>query len=335
MGTPHDSLFYLALNHPEHAGPWLRRVLPAPFVARARWHTLRPAPEKIAGRTIRLRHTDLVFLVDLEPWGRTALIVIEHKSYRDSGLREQLLGYIVHLAQFTNRRKSRLASLVLPCVFRHGRRPWQLRRRIHPHVKELGFAAATAVLPSQPHFEPFYEDLAILDENAIRGAELTPLVTIASLCLQFLPAYDKEQALAAIDRWGDLLRAVDADDGPPAGPYALDQVSWYFLQVTKIPADQLHEAFEKNLGRKEMTIMSTAETIRRESEARGLAMGEARGRALSHIAILTRHLQKRFGPLPDHVAKRLETAALVDLDRWIDRVLDAQDLDGVFAADTD
>ncbi len=330
MATPHDSLFYLALNNPQHAGPWLRRVLPPSFVARARWHTLRPAPEKIARRTIRLRHTDLVFLVDLEPWGRTALIVIEHKSYRDSGLREQLLGYIVHLAQFTNRRKSHLASLVLPCVFRHGRRPWLIHRRIHPHLKELGVAAATAVLPSQPHFEPFYEDFATLDETAIRSADLTPLVKLACLCLQFLPAFDNEQAIAAIDRWGDLLRAVDADDGPPAGPYALDQVSWYFLQVTKIPTDQLHEAFEKNLRRKEMTIMSTAETIRRESEARGLARGQAIGLTLGHVGILTRLLQKRFGPLPDHVTKRIATADIVDLERWVDRVHDVGDLEAVF-----
>ncbi len=106
---------------------------------------------------------------------------------------------------------------------------------------------------------------------------------------------------------------------------------------------------KENHGRRERTIIGTAEIIRREAEAKGFAIGfvkgfaigfarglaraEARGLTLGHVSILTRLLQKRFGPLPDQATQRIETASLADLDRWVDRTLDAPNLDAVFAAD--
>jgi hypothetical protein len=46
-----------------------------------------------------------------------------------------------------------------------------------------------------------------------------------------------------------------------------------------------------------------------------------------------RLLTQRFGPLPDGVEQRLHAATVQDLERWADRVLDAQSLDEVFRAD--
>ena len=63
-----------------------------------------------------------------------------------------------------------------------------------------------------------------------------------------------------------------------------------------------------------------------EGEARGLAEGEARGEAKS----LMRLLVKRFGPLPEPVVEQIAAGSIEELDRWVDRVLDATDLDAVF-----
>jgi hypothetical protein len=46
---------------------------------------------------------------------------------------------------------------------------------------------------------------------------------------------------------------------------------------------------------------------------------------------LTRLLTRRFGPLPEWVAPRVQQASATQLDTWLDRVLDAPTLEAIFA----
>jgi hypothetical protein len=48
------------------------------------------------------------------------------------------------------------------------------------------------------------------------------------------------------------------------------------------------------------------------------------------MMMLRRLLTQRFGPLPNEVEQRLYAATVQDLERWAERVLDAQRLDEVF-----
>src|SRR5262245_50055701 len=47
------------------------------------------------------------------------------------------------------------------------------------------------------------------------------------------------------------VRAVDRDEGPPAGREAVDKIGWYCLYVAQIPAEDLHVTFERILKRPE------------------------------------------------------------------------------------
>ncbi|MCC7064054.1 MAG: DUF4351 domain-containing protein [Planctomycetes bacterium] len=75
--------------------------------------------------------------------------------------------------------------------------------------------------------------------------------------------------------------------------------------------------------------MSTAERLRLEGEVRG----EARGRLAHSRDTLCRLLTKRFGPPSPELAQRIATADLEALDRWTERILDADSLLAVFADD--
>jgi hypothetical protein len=46
---------------------------------------------------------------------------------------------------------------------------------------------------------------------------------------------------------------------------------------------------------------------------------------------LLRQLQKRFGPVPEAVVRRVRRSSIKKLDTWLDRVLDAESLAEVFA----
>jgi hypothetical protein len=45
--------------------------------------------------------------------------------------------------------------------------------------------------------------------------------------------------------------------------------------------------------------------------------------------LLVRLLSRRFGPLPDHTARRIEAASRGELELWAERVLTASSLDEV------
>ncbi len=64
--------------------------------------------------------------------------------------------------------------------------------------------------------------------------------------------------------------------------------------------------------------------VRREGRAEGRVQGKA--------ALLSRQLTLKFGQLPAHVAQRLADATETELDRWSERVLSADALEGVFGA---
>lgn len=49
------------------------------------------------------------------------------------------------------------------------------------------------------------------------------------------------------------------------------------------------------------------------------------------LAVLSRQLERRFGPLDSSVTERLRKANAPELERWTDRILDARSLDDVFA----
>jgi predicted transposase YdaD len=69
---------------------------------------------------------------------------------------------------------------------------------------------------------------------------------------------------------------------------------------------------------------------RQEGRQEGHQEGRQEGRQEGEMVMLRRLLTQRFGPLSDRVEQRLNAATVQDLERWADRVLDAQHLDEVF-----
>jgi len=71
-------------------------------------------------------------------------------------------------------------------------------------------------------------------------------------------------------------------------------------------------------------------SIERMGIEKGREEGRQEGRQEGEMVILRRLLTRRFGLLSDEVEQRLHAATVQDLERWADRVLDAQRLDEVF-----
>jgi hypothetical protein len=55
-----------------------------------------------------------------------------------------------------------------------------------------------------------------------------------------------------------------------------------------------------------------------------------KGKAEGEATILVRLIEKRFGDVPPHLRQRIFAADVATVEAWVDRVLDANDLQSVF-----
>ena len=63
----------------------------------------------------------------------------------------------------------------------------------------------------------------------------------------------------------------------------------------------------------------------------GAGRGEARGEMKGEAKVLTRLLERWFGPLAESIRTRIAAADIEALDSWIDRLDSSASLDTVFA----
>ena len=134
----------------------------------------------------------------------------------------------------------------------------------------------------------------------------------------------------------DKLEAA-LDDAKDGGSALMDTIAETLRKQGKAEGKAEGLAAGEALGREKGKVEGLAEGEARglaEGEARGLAEGEARGlaegEARGEAKSLMRLLVKRFGPLPEPVVAQIAAGSIEELDRWVDRVLDATDLDAVF-----
>ncbi len=67
--------------------------------------------------------------------------------------------------------------------------------------------------------------------------------------------------------------------------------------------------------------------------AEGELKGEQEGRQEGEMLALQRLLSKRFGTLPADITYLISNASVESIERWLDRIIDAQQLSDIFKED--
>lgn len=327
MQTPHDTLFAFTFAHPRHAAGWLRSVLPRAVAAAIDWPSLTPLRERFPAGRLRSLIADSGFVAAFLPRSLRdvlAVLLTEHRSFADPTERAQMLRYSVNLRRALQQRPGR-EPLLLAVVMRHVASPTCEVAPAPPPDDPL----LTALLAAQPRQQVFVDDLDAIDEATLLAREQTPLATLTQLCLKELRHTAPDDVPRCFERWQHLLRAVDRCDGPPDAPPlgadAVDIIGWYALAVTEVDSLVLTETFSRILHRNDITIMSTLE----RTFQRGLAVGKAEGK----VVALLRLVHRRFGAVAPEVTAQLHAGSNDQLDRWLDRVLDAPTVAELLAAD--
>jgi len=340
VATSHDHLFQLVFADPQHAVPLLRSALPAAIVAAIDWSTLTRKSATQRGRRGRKTICDILFSASSVSGHEILLYVdLEHKarSSRFDALQitEQVIGILR-----THRREhpqDRFLPLVIPIIIHADHRPWQspldLRELFDLHH----------IPPALHHLLPscryLLDDLHQQDPQQLRQRALTVFGLCTLSTLQYLPpAARSEQAFAAwLDAWGDVQRDAALLAEGVAGRDLYDAVVDYVLSTSGLPVQVVQRLLTRQLSNPVMKkkFLSTAQQIRNEGRAAGVAEGKAagvvEGKAEGKASTLLRQITRRFGEPTAAVTERIRTASLDELDRLADRILDAATLDELLA----
>jgi len=216
---------------------------------------------------------------------------------------------------------------VIPLVVHHNRRPWAGSTQVLD-LLDLDPDVTDAVREHLPRFEFILDDLARLDERALRARPLTAPVRVTLLLLKI--AAGNPGLADDLQRWTDDLRAV-LDQ--PGGVEQFVALLRYIELVGETPAEELHQLVTTLGPEAEEAYVTTAEMLRAEGEARGRAEGMARGRAegeaRGRAGALVQLLILKFGPLPQAVLDTVHAASTDQLETWTARVLTADTLEAI------
>jgi len=331
--TPHDAFFRAVVADPDRARDLLRAQLPDDITGQL----ADTRPEIVEGtfvdETLRGSQSDLLMQVETKT-GHPAFVyvLVEHKSTPDPGVVLQVASYMIRIWQrHAQGQAARLQALppIIPLVGYSGSAPWTVPTRLSKMIKTndpedpedstLKFMNMKVILRQWAQMPP---------EALSRNAEVQAvLLTLTRRAFKFLP----------------LVVAGFADN-----PLLQRQMIEYIMRTyPDVGLDDLIDRLSV-AGADEMEglVGTIAETLEArgeargitkgmaEGEARGIAKGEARGIAMGKAEgrkqDLTRLLERRFGPLPRDVRDRITGAGHDQLDRWLDRVLDARSLGAVF-----
>jgi hypothetical protein len=317
--TPHDGLFRYIFSQPENAAPLIRSLVPA-AAGKVDWTSLQLEPGSYVDERLRARHSDLLFQARVD--GRTTFlyVLMEHQSTVDALMPWRVLQYIVRVCERwldENHVVERLPA-VIPIVVYHGQRRWKAARDLHALI-DLDAAMKGLLGPHIPQLEIVLDDLSGQDETALRRKKLT---NAGFLALWALQVGDRSRSLEReIVGVIDVVAELAASEH---GQRAWAAVLQYSLETAEVDAERLRAVLENNIGKpKTETLMTGAERLRAEGEARGEARGQLLGQRQGKADLLLKLLRTKFGEVSASVQGRVETATADELDAMSGRLFRA------------
>ena len=176
----HDSFFKATLGRTGPLSGLLRGFLPSDIVRSLDFDSLSPVPTESVDESLDRSFMDLAFSAHLSGTEIRIYLLVEHKSSPDPETYLQLLRYM--LALWTrDRKENRPLTPVLPFVFHHGERSWNLPRRFADFMK-----VPEVLRPVALDFEPEVLDVGPVPDEEIRRAIRQPEALVPVLALKHI-----------------------------------------------------------------------------------------------------------------------------------------------------
>jgi hypothetical protein len=320
--SPHDALFRFVFGDCEHARGLLASAMPAAIAANIDWSTLERQPEPHVDERVRERICDLLFRCTLHS-GRPLLLylVLEHKSEGRRFDVLQMLDQVVAVLKEHRRRHPDDAFLpaVMPILTHVGDRVWTAPVAL-ADLFDLDTLPAD-IARHLPALTIRLDDVQRAEEQDLRGRALSLAGLWCLASLRYLPGVRDDPAGFArwLATWADVIEQVVS---APTGQEAVRAISSYAVRTSRLPRVQVEAILQNQLTEPAMKEYQSTydEMIDQVRKQRG-------------AEVLIRLLHRRFGALADACRDRVFAGSDEEVDRWVDRVLDAATIDDVFGED--
>jgi hypothetical protein len=195
-------------------------------------------------------------------------------------------------------------------------------RRMHDLVE--GLEQMPELSRYVPDFELCIDDLALAGDAELMQRPLPPLPKVALWLLR--DGRDIEALMDHLAAWGAALDELATPD--PASEDAMTVVRYLLRVAGHIPAELVQHRIREVAPSLEKPTASAAEQLIQE----GIVKGREEGREEALRVTLERLLQLRFDALDPPARTRIQAAPRAELDRLIERVVTAVNLEDVFAS---
>jgi predicted transposase YdaD len=314
METSPDIRYKRIFSHPRTIRDLLIGFAPGPWVQDADFTTLERVNGSYVSDTDKQRHDDMVWRVKVSGHWFWIYVVIEFQSRPDRWMALRMMAYVGLLGQHLVREQKDLPEdrlpPILPIVLYTGEPAWHAPL----DVADCFIPPPESLRPYLPHFQ-----YHLIDEQRLNLHPLAEMRNVTAAVFALETSRSDDDILALLRAMGALLAAPDMQ------PLRQDLEQWAKTSLHgHAPAstiDQIHGILEG-----EGMLADSFKVVFKQVEQRGRLEGLHAGRMEGEASVLIRQLTRRFGPLPDWAEARLREADAMQLDAWVDAVLDAESL---------
>jgi len=307
----------------------IKGFIDSPWLHTLDYSTLEKIPGNYISKRLKKRHSDVVWRVSTGGEYLYIYILIEFQSKNDPFMSVRMLGYLSLLYQDLIKRKQILPDNklppILPIVYYNGRKKWTAATNIADLIPKLP-DLPPELLPSLKYL--------LIDENNYTPEQLFAFKNLVAYIMLVDKPCNLENLQICIEKLASLLQ-----NHPELNRLFTDVIP-VLLELRGVDEPELPKL--KNLEELNMTFAKLLKKSRKEALIEGIEQGIEqgiekgfekgieKGRKEGEILVLQRQLTRKFGTLPDYLTGKIAHASQQELESWLDKVIDADNLDGIF-----
>jgi predicted transposase/invertase (TIGR01784 family) len=331
MSQDHDHSYKNLFSHVELIKDLLQGFIHEPWINELDFDTLERVNSHFVTDKLERREEDVIWRVKWRERYLYLYLLIAFQSTDDVYMALRVMVYVGLLYQYLIRekqiKKGELLPPVFPIVLYNGQTTWKSSLNVQDLIQSVtGFENYTPQLSYFLLDEQRYQPSGQWDElkNLVAAIfELekskTPqdIQKVVLRLLQWLNQPEQESLRRGFAKWLNyvlLPRRLHLLNVPLV--HSLNEVNAMLAETVQGWYDEA-EAKGAAIGEA-------------RGEARGQAIGEARGEIRGQRIVLIRQLKKRFGELSPSTQNKIDNATGEQLEQWALNVLDAHHLDDVF-----
>ena len=305
----HDSGYKLLFSDPEMVEDLIRGFIHEDWVRDLDFSTLRKVPGNYVAPNLMPRESDVVWKLR---WKDDRVLyvylLIEFQSTVDSSMALRMMVYLGLFYQDLLKRGETTPSgklpPVLPLVLYNGYAPWDAAREVAELIEE--------VPGGLERYRPQLR-YCLLDEMRMADSELESLRNLAAAVFRLEKSFDTEAMERVLEAASEWLRAPGLEE--------LRRSFTAWVLKVLLPSRIRGVRFPELLDLEEVKAMlaesgfSWSDRWEQEGMEKGLQQGRQEGQEdtlAKARGVLLRDLERRFGPLPEEVLRRVEGIASIE-----------------------